>query len=151
MDRHLTLSEIAEEYTAGYAANGKKIIIACVERDVLKCFFSDWEWLNLGLIVSERLLKMPKEARKQGIADIARKAIEGAVSGNVVIENIDLLFSPEYALDVIKLFTLAGKNKCLVILWEGTYRDGILTYAEPGCEDYHCYEIKNYDVYCVTE
>ncbi|NSW90669.1 MAG: BREX-3 system P-loop-containing protein BrxF [Firmicutes bacterium] len=147
MDGHLMLKEIAE----GYSVKSQKVIIACVDRDILKYFFSNWEWLNLGLIVSEHLLKLPKEARKEEIVDIVRKIIEVTDSENVVIENIDVLFSPEYSLDVIKLFTLAGKNKRLIILWEGTFKNGILTYAEPGYDDYHSYEIKNYDAYCITK
>lgn len=29
--------------------------------------------------------------------------------------------------------------------------DGVITYAQPGCRDYHRYEIKNYDAYCITK
>lgn len=147
MDGSLILKEVAE----GYTVNSYKVIIACVDRNMLKLFFADWEWLNLGLLVSEQLCSMPEESRKQNIVDVVKKVINGTASDNVVVENIDLLFSPEYSLDVIKLFTLAGKNKRLIVLWEGTFKDGMITYAEPDCEDYHKYEIKNYDVYCITK
>ncbi len=147
VNENLMLKEIA----AGYATNGHKIIIACIDRNTLKTFFADWEWLNLGLRVSEQLCSLPKELRKESIADIVSKVVNDTAADNVIIENIDLLFAPEYSLDVLKLLTLAGKNKRLVVLWEGSFKDGVVTYAEPGCEDYHRYEIKNYDACCIAK
>ena len=63
VDGYLPLKEIAQ----GYTEKSQKIIIACVDRDILKYFFPDWEWLSLGLIVSEHLLSLPEEARKEWI------------------------------------------------------------------------------------
>jgi hypothetical protein len=140
-----------EQVSKGYSSSGGNIIIACVDKDMMKTFFSGWEWLNLGLIVSEQLCSLDKGSRKQAVVDIVKKAIDHVQSDRVVIENIDLLFSPEYSLDVIKLFAQVGKAKNLIILWEGAFKDGVITYAQPGCRDYHRYEIKNYDAYCITK
>jgi hypothetical protein len=147
MDERLLLRELAENYTL----SKQKLVIACVERNMLKTLFSDWEWLNIGLVVSEKLLKFPKNLRKQNIVEIVKELIDNTQSERIVVENIDILFSPEYSLDVIKLFVLAGRSKTLVVNWCGKIEDGFITYSEPIYEDYHRYEIKNYDVYCITK
>lgn len=146
MNGYVKLEQVAK----GYSSDRGSIIIACVHKGIMKTLFSGWEWLNLGLIASEQLCSLDKGTRKQAVVDIVKKAIDHVHSDRVVIENIDLLFSPEYSLDVIKLLVMAGKAKNLIILWEGTFKDGVITYAEPGCGDYHRYEIKNYDAYCIT-
>jgi hypothetical protein len=88
--------------------------------------------------------------RNHAVADMVKEVIRNTRSDRVVVDNIDLLFSPEYSLDVIKLFIMAADNKNLVILWEGTFKDGLVTYSEPGFKDYHVYEINNYNAYCIT-
>ncbi len=147
MNGYLKLEQVAK----GYSSDRGSLIIACVDKDIMKALFSGWQWINLGLVVSERLLSLDKDSRKQAVSDIVKGIIDKTQSDRIVIENIDLLFSPEYSLDVIKLFTMSGKTKNLIILWEGTFKDGVVTYAEPGYEDYHRYEIKNYDAYCITK
>ena len=147
MNEYLKLEHIAK----GYSADRGRVIIACADKDFMKVLFSDWEWLNLGLVVSKRLLSLDKDTRKQAVADMVKEAIRNTRSGRVVVDNIDLLFSPEYSLDVIKLFIMAANNKNLIILWEGTFKDGMVTYSEPGFGDYHIYEIDNYNAYCITK
>jgi hypothetical protein len=139
-----------EQVAKGYSTDSGNVIIACVDKHVMKMLFSGWEWLNLGLLVSQRLINLDKSIRKQAIVDIVKEVIQNTQSDRVVVDNIDILFSPEYSLDVIKLFIMAGNNKNLVILWEGTFKDGMITYSEPGYSDYHIYEVNNYNVYCIT-
>ena len=139
-----------EQIARGYSADRGSVVIACADKDFMKVLFSDWEWFNLGLIVSQRLLSLDKDMRKHAVADMVKEVIRNTRSDRVVVDNIDLLFSPEYSLDVIKLFIMAADNKNLVILWEGTFKDGLVTYSEPGFKDYHVYEINNYNAYCIT-
>ncbi len=146
MNEYLKLELIAK----GYKTDRGSVVIACADKDFMKVLFSDWEWFNLGLIVSQRLLSLDKDMRKHAVADMVKEVIRNTRSDRVVVDNIDLLFSPEYSLDVIKLFIMAADNKNLVILWEGTFKDGIITYSEPGFKDYHVYEINNYNAYCIT-
>jgi hypothetical protein len=140
-----------EQIARGYSADRGSVVIACADKGFMKVMFSDWEWLNLGLVVSRRLLSLDKDTRKQAVADMVKDAIRNIQSGRVVVDNIDILFSPEYSLDVIKLFIMTADDKNLVVLWEGTFKDGIITYSEPGYKDYHVYEINNYNAYCITK
>lgn len=147
MYKHIELKEI----TAGYC-NDNKIMIACVNKTIISTFFSDWYWLNLGAEVSEKLIKLPKEQRNKNIVDIVMQVINNLKAERIIIENIDILFSPELNLDVVKLLIMAGKTKeRMIVIWNGMYKDDSLIYAEPGYEDYHCYVMKNYDAYCITK
>ena len=147
MNEYLKLEHIAK----GYSADRGSVVIACTDKNFMKVLFSDWEWLNLGLVVSQSLLSLDKNLRKQAVTEIVKEAIRNTRSDRVVVDNIDLLFSPDYSLDVIKLFIMTAGDKNLVVLWEGTFKDGMVTYSEPGYKDYHVYEINNYNAYCITK
>jgi hypothetical protein len=147
MNEYLKLELIAK----GYKTDRGSVVIACADKDFMKVLFSDWEWLNLGLVVSQSLLSLDKNLRKQAVTEIVKEAIRNTRSDRVVVDNIDLLFSPDYSLDVIKLFIMTAGDKNLVVLWEGTFKDGMVTYSEPGYKDYHVYEINNYNAYCITK
>ena len=107
MNEYLELELIAK----GYKTDRGSVVIACADKDFMKVLFSDWEWFNLGLIVSQRLLSLDKDMRKHAVADMVKEVIRNTRSDRVVVDNIDLLFSPEYSLDVIKLFIMAADNK----------------------------------------
>ncbi|MCM8899932.1 BREX-3 system P-loop-containing protein BrxF [Caldicoprobacter algeriensis] len=143
----LSLKQVAQ----GYTSNAGNVMIACVDKELVKSFFSNWKWINLGLVVSEQLCRLPKEQRKKMVADIVINTVKKEPSKSIVLENIDVLFSPEYSLDVIRTLQLAGKNKRLLVIWAGEYEDGMLTYAKPDCPDFHRYEIRNYGVSCITK
>ncbi len=82
----------------GYSADRGSVVIACADKGFMKVLFSDWEWLSfLGLVVSRRLLSLDKDTRKQAVADMVKDAIRNTQSGRVVVDNIDILFSPEYS------------------------------------------------------
>ena len=67
----------------------------------------------------------------------------------LIIGNIDILFNPEYRLDVLGCFIQLAKNRRLIVLWPGDYDSGSLTYATPGHEDYKKFLIRDYDVICL--
>lgn len=146
-DNELTLRQVAY----GYTKNTGNLIISCIDKAIVKSFFGDWKWINIGLTVSEALYKLPKEQRKKMVADIVRYVVEKVPAKNVVLENVDVLFSPEYSLDVIKTLQIAGKNKKLLVIWDGYCENGVLTYSKPGYPDFHMYKLKDYGVFCITE
>ena len=50
--------------------------------------------------------------------------------------NIDLLFDPSLNLDPLVLFRQAGRRNPTVVLWPGTFTNGILSYAIPEHRHY---------------
>ena len=67
----------------------------------------------------------------------------------VTIKDIDVLFNPDYKVDVLKILIAARKRKRYCVIWPGRFEDGKLIYAEEGYPDYKVYEIANYDITCV--
>ena len=106
-------------------------------------------FLNIGLILVERMYR----AKVDGIpADILSElnAILNEEQSNITLENIDILFSPKYELNVIKLLLLVGRNKRLFVHWPGEFTGEKLTYSEPGRYDFKEYNVKDYvDTYVV--
>ena len=68
---------------------------------------------------------------------------------NVIVKDIDVLFNPEYQVDVLKILTETYKRKKYSVIWPGTKEEGRLIYSENGYPDYKVYEIKDYDITCI--
>ena len=66
----------------------------------------------------------------------------------VIIKDIDVMFNPEYQVDVLKILSEARKHKRYRVIWPGRCEDGKLIYAEEGYLDYKVFEIKNYNIKC---
>lgn len=74
----------------------------------------------------------------------------GTLPDDVVIKDFDVMFNPEYAVDVLRILCSAARTKPFRILWPGKYENGRLIYAEEGFRDYKVFEISKYDVICVV-
>ena len=69
---------------------------------------------------------------------------------NVVICDFDVMFNPDYAVDVLKIMSSTAKVKVFRVIWPGRCEDGRLIYAEEGYRDYKVFEISKYDVTIVV-
>ena len=67
----------------------------------------------------------------------------------VAIKDIDVMFNPDYKVDVLKILIAARKRKRYSVIWPGRLEDGKLIYGEEGYPDYKVYEIADYDITCV--
>ncbi len=74
----------------------------------------------------------------------------GGLPDNVVIRDFDVMFNPDYAVDVLKIMSSAVKAKAFRAIWSGRCEDGRLIYAEEGYRDYKVFEISKYDVTVVV-
>lgn len=108
-------------------------------------------YVNVGLILGKRLLNAKLEGSPANISN-ELDAVLGEDQRDITLANIDILFSPEYELDVIKLLLQVGRNQRLFIKWPGIINGDKLTYSEPGRFDYKEYNIKDYvDTYIILE
>ena len=105
--------------------------------------------LNIGLLLGERMYKAKADSSSVSIVN-ELDAILGEEYRDITLENTDILFSPEYGLDVIKLLLQLGRNQRFYLTWPGVIAGEKLTYSEPGKFDYREYNIKDYvDTYIV--
>ncbi|MDP3058093.1 MAG: BREX-3 system P-loop-containing protein BrxF [bacterium] len=103
--------------------------------------------VNIGLMLGERMYKA--DGSPVNIAN-ELDAILGDEKRDITLANTDILFSPEYELDVVKLLLQVGRNQRLYMQWPGEINGEKLTYSEPGRFDFKEYNIKDYvDTYVV--
>lgn len=105
--------------------------------------------MNIGLMLGERMYKAKSDGSPVNIAS-ELDSILGDEYRDITLANTDILFSPEYELDVIKLLLQVGRNQRFYIQWPGEITGEKLTYSEPGRLDFKEYNIKDYvDTYVV--
>jgi len=104
--------------------------------------------LSLNRELSERLLNYKPEKRKLFVEDEIVK-LYNRKEGKVLIKDIEILFDPEFSMDIIRLFILLNRKRKTAVLWPGKYRNGKLIFSEMGYKDYHAYDITKYDITCI--
>lgn len=77
--------------------------------------------------------------------DLLLKLPEG-----VVLKDFDVLFNPDYKVDVLKIMVNACKAKPFSAIWPGTFDGTRLVYAEEGFRDYKTYDVDAYDITCIV-
>ena len=98
--------------------------------------------------LADELLACKPNRRSMKLEQIFNKVLDRYPDG-VIIKDIDVMFNPEYQVDVLKILIAARKRKKYSVIWPGRFEDGKLIYAEEGYPDYKVYEIENYDITCV--
>jgi hypothetical protein len=91
-----------------------------------------WPRINVNLLLSEKLLELTHRQRSIRVAGILDDALRERNSEIVLLDNIELLFSTELALDPLKLLQSLSRNRTVVAAWPGNFDGAALTYAEPG-------------------
>ena len=106
------------------------------------------------VLLNQRLAKLlqdlPASKRrykvKSCLENVLRELPEHSLLGR-----FDVLFHPDYKVDVLAAFVQLAKSRPMTLLWPGAIDADNLTYAEPGYLDYHTYRIKDYDIVCIVE
>lgn len=118
---------------------------------IIYCNFKEKEIpdaVSLNKLLAEKLNACKANRRSFRLERIFA-AVMSEMSEDVVIKDFDVLFNPEYKVDILSIFIAVCKRKKFQILWPGNYTKGKLYYAKPGFSDYKCYNIDNYDITCV--
>lgn len=132
------------ERTWGF--NNHYPVISTLSADAVMNKFKRYNYISLGKILSSALLKYKKVDRKNYVISELEKIFHNISSKNLIIDDIDMLFNPEYSIDILGYFIKTGRNRRLIILWPGEYVSGSLTYASPEYEDYRKYIVKDYNI-----
>lgn len=98
--------------------------------------------------LAEALLECKPNRRSMKLEQIFNTVLDTLPDG-VVIKDIDVLFNPDYKVDVLKILMASRKRKQYSVIWPGRCEDGKLIYGEEGFPDYKTYNIENYDITCV--
>jgi len=100
----------------------------------------NFPYLNINAALSQRLLDYPKPQRPLEVLPILQDVLSEQTSDILLLDNTELLFDPDLRLDPLRCLQFLSRNRSLVVAWNGKYRDGMLTYAEPDHREYRRYE-----------
>ena len=95
-----------------------------------------WPRVSIGGEMSQELLMVEPERRSRKAARWLEKGLRELRPGPVHCSDIDLLFEPALQLDPLALFRTASRATRLIVMWPGTYRNGVLAYAVPEHSHY---------------
>jgi RNase adaptor protein for sRNA GlmZ degradation len=96
--------------------------------------------INVNLQLCKAMLELTRSQRTRQVERLF-KAVVGAASAEVVLlDNLEVLFDPGLEVEPFRLLLNASRNQTLVAAWNGTFRDGTLTYAEPAHPEFAQYK-----------
>lgn len=121
-------------------------VITILDKDIILGKFSHFADISLGKVLTSELTKYDKEQRKNHVIKELEKTFDTGIPEGFIVSNIDVLFNPEYNIDILGYFINVSRNKKVIVLWPGEYDLGILSYAAPGYTDYKRYLIKDYNI-----
>ena len=125
------------------------LIFSCLPLKIMRDKLKNYDQLKLGELLSAELMKIDKEERSKIVVEKLEEILISKKTDKLLITNIDILFNPNYRLDIIKLFIQLSRNKKNIIHWPGKYHSENLVYSKPEYADYKRYSIKEYDVICL--
>lgn len=97
----------------------------------------NWPVVNLSLAFSQQLLDVPHRHRAVTAAQVLADLL-GGISGDVLLlDHIEVLFTPDLAQDPARLLQGLSRNRTLVVSWPGVRDGATLIYAEPGHPEYY--------------
>lgn len=126
-----------------------KAIIICTNYNKIKRYFKEYHTVALGKELADRLIRYPQEQRKEIIFKELDSLLLNSRDEKILVKDIEVLFNPEYKIDVLKYFVGLARVKKVAVVWSGIVVEDYLQYAEIQYEDYQRYLIKNYDIVCV--
>jgi len=121
-----------------------KPVIYCGKFDDTKS-----EAASINIHLAKELIEFPPNQRSMRLEQCFRQVIDTLCDG-VVIKDFDVMFNPEYKVDLLRIMIATCKNKPFNVLWPGKCENGKLFYSEEGYADYKIFNIEDYDITCIV-
>ena len=88
--------------------------------------------VNLGLILSRRLLSLTTRQRKLKAADMITDILNEQDAPHLAVDNTEIVFEPTLKLSPPGLLKSISRNRLLIWSWNGHLEKNSLIYAYPG-------------------
>lgn len=98
--------------------------------------------INVNLELSRRLLELTQRQRALQVSSILARTADGMTASALLFDNTEILFDRSLQLDPLRLLQGMSRHRTVVATWNGTVRDNLLTYAEPGYPEYLRYPVE---------
>lgn len=120
----------------------KPIIYCCASREINE------QAISMNQEIASALIKCRPRQRTMQLEKCFSQAVS-KLPERPVIKDFDVLFNPDYKIDVLQMMINVCRSKPFSVIWPGRFEDGKLYYAEEGYQDYKIYDVDKYDVTCV--
>ena len=126
----------------------RSLVVICMKYDEFLKHkeIKDLSIINLGLDLSLLLKDHPVESRNSKALDELTNIFARAQTEQILVKNLDILFNPEYKLNILNYFINLSRNKLIFIEWPGQLKGRILEYSEINYSDYQKYNIDDYKI-----
>jgi RNase adaptor protein for sRNA GlmZ degradation len=100
----------------------------------------DYPLINVNLQLCKAMLELTKSQRTRQVERLFKAIIAAVPAEVVLLDNLEVLFDPGLEVEPLRLLLNASRNQTLVAAWNGSFREGTLTYAEPGHPEFAQYK-----------
>ncbi|MHA1839274.1 MAG: BREX-3 system P-loop-containing protein BrxF [Candidatus Ranarchaeia archaeon] len=140
LDASDLISKISKKYyqlafVVGRTGSGKSRVLEKIMSEV------DASYINLSLALSERLLDSSMDDRRSAVPLLFNQLVKELDASVYLFDNIEVLFDPDFELNVLDLFLRASRNRVCVVAWSGEVVGGVLRFGEPGSWGYRSYNV----------
>lgn len=104
--------------------------------------------ISINKMLAEKLVCCKVNRRTMRIDRFFNEILETLPVGSIIKE-FEVMFNPQYKVDVLRIMELACKRRNYSIVWPGILKGNNLVYADYGYQDYKSYNITDYNVICV--
>jgi hypothetical protein len=87
--------------------------------------------ITLNKELSKLLIRKRQSNYSREIIDWISERINEIEEDPILLIDIDILFEPSFKLDPLVIFKQASRNKKLLVLWPGEFKNNKLSYATP--------------------
>jgi predicted ATPase len=119
---------------AGLQGAGKTALLQALAKQ------NAYPLVNVNLHLCKRLLELTRNQRTRQVERLFKTVIGSGAGDVMLLDNLEVLFDASLEVMPLRLLLTASRNKTLVASWNGTYKDGTLTYAEPGHPEFTQYK-----------
>jgi len=85
------------------------------------------EAVSLNVPLTQKLASLKPRRRTMRLEQSFRLVID-SLPENPIIQAFDVLFNPDYEVDILRIMASVGKSKPFQVNWPGKYEDGRLIY-----------------------
>jgi hypothetical protein len=97
-----------------------------------------WPLISLSAALARALQDVAPDRRPHEVLPLLRDLLP---QGTVLLDNTELLFSPQLAQQALPLLRMLARDRTLIVSWNGTLdAAGRLCYAVPGHAEYRTYD-----------
>ena len=119
---------------AGPQSTGKTAILQALAKE------NRFPLINVNLQLCKGMLELTRNQRTRHVERLFKDVVGTGAGDVVLLDNLEVLFDPGLEVEPLRLLLNASRNQTLVAAWNGTFRDGTLTYAEPGHPEFAQYK-----------